>query len=354
MKKYILFNLPVVKSKYNETYRGGPISNNYLMQDMVKAGAKILVITTGNISKIFREKNYIVIQQKQIFKNRLLKILYRQYIHLLFTLGLFRKKNITTLVSTTSTTILTHIISIVFNKKHVIITRAFEHCKYYECKKDIKYFIYRYIYKKSFLVITNSEFMKSIIMNCFRLNNNVEVCFPAITKINFDYIEITKIQKIAFIGSNNNKGTDIIFDIANHFTDKLFYIYGDKNSKDLEKFKNRKNIFLMGYESDHQKIYEDKDLVLVPSLWPEPFGRVPIEAISYGKPVLVSNIGGLPETVNYNKDLIVENNDISKWIEKINLLSSLKKINIQYIEKFDCNSHFLKTKSILKRLNAAI
>jgi len=38
-------------------------------------------------------------------------------------------------------------------------------------------------------------------------------------------------------------------------------------------------------------------LVLVPSLWPEPFGRVALEAISQGTPVVASNKGGLPEII---------------------------------------------------------
>jgi len=36
---------------------------------------------------------------------------------------------------------------------------------------------------------------------------------------------------------------------------------------------------------------------LAPSLWPEPFGRVALEAISQGTPVISSNKGGLPEII---------------------------------------------------------
>ena len=37
------------------------------------------------------------------------------------------------------------------------------------------------------------------------------------------------------------------------------------------------------------------DAVVVPSLWDEPFGRVVIEALSTGRPVLASRVGGIPE-----------------------------------------------------------
>jgi len=37
--------------------------------------------------------------------------------------------------------------------------------------------------------------------------------------------------------------------------------------------------------------------VVTPSIWPEPFGRVPVEANRLGTPAVVTNRGGLPETV---------------------------------------------------------
>ncbi len=43
------------------------------------------------------------------------------------------------------------------------------------------------------------------------------------------------------------------------------------------------------------EFYKSVDLVVVPSLWNEPFGRVPIEALSFQKPVCIINKGGLSE-----------------------------------------------------------
>jgi glycosyltransferase involved in cell wall biosynthesis len=48
---------------------------------------------------------------------------------------------------------------------------------------------------------------------------------------------------------------------------------------------------------DAPVFYEGVDVVVVPSLWNEPFGRSAIEPLSYGVPVIASNRGGLAEIV---------------------------------------------------------
>jgi glycosyltransferase involved in cell wall biosynthesis len=45
-------------------------------------------------------------------------------------------------------------------------------------------------------------------------------------------------------------------------------------------------------------LYADSDVVVVPSAWQEPFGRVALEALMHGTPVVASRRGGLPEIVS--------------------------------------------------------
>ena len=44
--------------------------------------------------------------------------------------------------------------------------------------------------------------------------------------------------------------------------------------------------------------YSNCDIVVFPSIYPEPFGRVALEALYFGKPVVASRVGGIPEVVN--------------------------------------------------------
>lgn len=58
----------------------------------------------------------------------------------------------------------------------------------------------------------------------------------------------------------------------------------------------RRHHFL-GWTADSASIYPALDLAVMPSIAPESFGRVSAEAQACGVPVLCSDIGGLPETL---------------------------------------------------------
>jgi len=52
------------------------------------------------------------------------------------------------------------------------------------------------------------------------------------------------------------------------------------------------------------EIYAQADLVVFPSIWPEPFGRIAVEAMAAGKPVIGSEIGGIKETIDKRSGLL--------------------------------------------------
>lgn len=57
-------------------------------------------------------------------------------------------------------------------------------------------------------------------------------------------------------------------------------------------------------------IYTEADVVVFPSLWPEPFGRIAIESAAAGKPIIASNIGGIRETVSAESGILVPSGDV--------------------------------------------
>jgi glycosyltransferase involved in cell wall biosynthesis len=70
--------------------------------------------------------------------------------------------------------------------------------------------------------------------------------------------------------------------------------------------------------ADTSNFYEWANIILVPSIKPEPFGLVAIEAMRAGLPVIAANHGGLPEIVIHDETgLLVKSNDKTALAEAI-------------------------------------
>lgn len=55
------------------------------------------------------------------------------------------------------------------------------------------------------------------------------------------------------------------------------------------------SVNFLGHMSNPVTLYQVSDITVVPSIWPEPFGRVLIESMACGTPVVASRTGGIPE-----------------------------------------------------------
>lgn len=67
--------------------------------------------------------------------------------------------------------------------------------------------------------------------------------------------------------------------------------------------------------------YQKSTVVVVPSVTPESFGMVGIEAMSYGKPVLAFDVGGISEWLKHGETgFLVKPRDEESLAEKMNLL----------------------------------
>ncbi len=80
-------------------------------------------------------------------------------------------------------------------------------------------------------------------------------------------------------------------------------------------------IQLYPFSQSPQEHYLWSDVVVVPSTKPEPFGRVAIEGMSLGKPVLAANHGGLSEIVDHEKNgLLFKPGDVSDLTTKLHYM----------------------------------
>ncbi len=68
-----------------------------------------------------------------------------------------------------------------------------------------------------------------------------------------------------------------------------------------------------GWSEDMQAVYTSLDVVVVPSQYPEPFGRVSVEAQACGTAVVCSDAGGLPETLSPDiSGLLIREGDVEQ------------------------------------------
>jgi glycosyltransferase involved in cell wall biosynthesis len=56
------------------------------------------------------------------------------------------------------------------------------------------------------------------------------------------------------------------------------------------------DVIFTGFRRDVERFYSIMDIFVLPSTW-EPFGNVLLEAMSFAKPVVATNVGGIPEVV---------------------------------------------------------
>ena len=94
----------------------------------------------------------------------------------------------------------------------------------------------------------------------------------------------------------------------------------------------QRNTILIPYLNDLPAAYMMSDVVVVPSITPEPFGRTAIEAQAMGRPVIAFNHGGTSETIIHNQTgYLIKPGDIdelSQYLEKILLLDSVNRFKI--------------------------
>lgn len=102
--------------------------------------------------------------------------------------------------------------------------------------------------------------------------------------------------------------------------DCVLYICGTGNLLDFVRNCAKKDprIKVMGKLKpvELEQVYKKSDIMLVPSLWAEPFGRVVIEAAKYGLYVIGSINGGIPEIIETLKcGCVCDPNDDGKLKE---------------------------------------
>ena len=146
-----------------------------------------------------------------------------------------------------------------------------------------------------------SQFIKNLNPDHSMLSK-IHVIPHSINKIKNAKIIKGKKNNIIFVGKlNSQKGYDIfgnvIIKILNKYKNWYGIVIGDEEREKL--IFNHERLKILGFieHSKVIKLFEKSSIAAVPSRWEEPLGRTGIEASSRGCATIVSNRGGLPETI---------------------------------------------------------
>jgi glycosyltransferase involved in cell wall biosynthesis/predicted O-methyltransferase YrrM len=111
------------------------------------------------------------------------------------------------------------------------------------------------------------------------------------------------------------KGVDILIAAIRRFitqkgmANNCLFVLAGRDCMGIDKYLSsdetrafKECVLVMGEVSvvDREKLYSASDAVVFPSRY-ESFGLVPLEAFVYGKPVIGSNVGAIPEVVEHNQ-----------------------------------------------------
>ena len=185
-------------------------------------------------------------------------------------------------------------------------------------------------------IIFNSEWSKkrflSKIPKIYHNSKKLLVIYQSTNKSN---VNIKKKKKlITFVGKlNRAKGYDLfgnaIVKILDKYPDWKSNVFGDEPREKINFY--HKNLNLLGFRKHSEVLnnFNKTSITVVCSRWEEPFGRTSLEAASRGCAVIISNRGGLPETVTnaiIMRKLNVQNlyNSIERLIKNSNQRKKLQ------------------------------
>ena len=210
--------------------------------------------------------------------------------------------------------------------------------------------------KSCYKIIFNSNWSKKRFLegleNKFVNSNKLLVFFQSAKKKNVKIIKNKK-KWITFVGKlNNAKGYDVfskaIQSILSKFPDWKAKVIGDEKREKIDlKHKNAEILGFLNHE-EVLNIFKKTSIAVACSRWEEPFGRTSLEASANGCAVVITNKGGLPETVS---NAIILKSLNPKILEK-NLVELIKSKNKRIkLQTLSIKNFYLTHEFVTKKID---
>lgn len=179
-----------------------------------------------------------------------------------------------------------------------------------------------FIFRESDACVVNSLYMKRRFEK--KYGRKFLVIYPEFIEEDFLVVGSTEREGryITGICGFPYKGADIFYELAKRMSHEKFLLVGNSLYEYLKKFQKLENVRVLPYTSTKKFLAMSK-AVLVPSQWPEPFGRIVVEAAANGIPTLASLTGGITEIVRGTPLGVKNYRDPESWEIKLrNILES--------------------------------
>lgn len=167
-------------------------------------------------------------------------------------------------------------------------------------------------------VVANSRFMADVIQAGF--GRSADVLYPEVDEPMAWEMRRSPLSRcIVAVAATNKKGIGIVLELAKAFPEEIFLVCGFKELTPHFQKRVKKtvpNLVPVGLLPT-PATYALAKLVLVPSQWPEPFGRVNAEAVLRDLPVLASRVGGIGEALPDESFLVSEFTDPAAWVARL-------------------------------------
>tara|TARA_B100000767_G_scaffold156919_2_gene147536 strand:- start:5903 stop:8038 length:2136 start_codon:yes stop_codon:yes gene_type:complete len=185
-----------------------------------------------------------------------------------------------------------------------------------------------YLLRICYRIIFNSNWSKKRFLEGLDFqkvhSEKLLIFFQSAKKANTSVVK-NKNKWITFVGKlNKAKGYDIfvksILNVLSKHTTWKAKVVGDEKREVIEI--KHPNVDILGF-LHHDKVlnlFKKSSIAVVCSRWEEPFGRTSLEAAANGCAVIISNRGGLPETIT--NAIILDKLNVKELTKKINFLIS--------------------------------
>lgn len=168
-------------------------------------------------------------------------------------------------------------------------------------------------------------------------------------KVTFGYIgQINKEKGVelmlkSFVGLNNENKWNLL--VAGNVKPEYFEV--------LKRINDSNKIKYLGY-ANNKSFFEKIDVLIVPSLWNEPFGRVVLEGIINNKVVITSKNGGINEIMQNNQNFTFNPN--SKALSSLldDIINNRKDVSFDYnledMTKFNIKNTVIKYSKLFSEI----